>query len=72
MITNCSSLFLSIVLIAVVVGTFGIGWRWIAGARREGAGDFDRNSILLISLLSVAFVSVFVFILYVFFRSFIC
>jgi hypothetical protein len=72
MVLNCSPLFLSIVPIMVIIVTFGMGWRWIVKVRKEGTSEFDRNSMLLISLLSVALVSVFIFIFYVFFRSFVC
>ncbi len=72
MVVTCSPLFLTIVLVTVIVITFGIGWQWVLKTRREGAGEFDRNSMLLISLLSVALGCVVVFIFYVYFRSFIC
>ncbi len=72
MVVTCSPLFLTIVLVTVIVITFGIGWQWMLKARREGPGEFDRNSMLLISLLSVALGCVVVFIFYVYFRSFIC
>ena len=72
MVMNCSPLFISIVLITVIVVAFGTGWRWMVKVRREGASEFDRNSILLISLMSVALVISFVFIFFVFFRSFVC
>ena len=72
MVMNCSPLFISIVLITVIVVAFGTGWRWMVKVRREGTSEFDRNSILLISLMSVALVISFVFIFFVFFRSFVC